>query len=294
MVENESSKPDETAQRLPAAAEPEHSFRDVRHYVPQDLLDVSFPVSVRGYDRHAVDAYVERVNRVIAEVKVSASPPAAVRHALDQAQEKVEALLQAAREAADEITTSARQEADASTARVKAEAADLMVNTSAEADRMKAEGEEQLANARAEAEAAVAKAKSDANGIVSEASTEAQATRAQAQAEAEEQRRQSHDELTVLQEQAQTRMDEIQADTDAIRDRRSRLLDDIRAMANGLVELAEAATARVSPQDAAEAPTDADAATATVSRSGDEAVRPSVAEGEPAQAPASELEQSRR
>jgi hypothetical protein len=29
---------------------------------------------VRGYDRHAVDAYRKRVNRAIAELKVSASP----------------------------------------------------------------------------------------------------------------------------------------------------------------------------------------------------------------------------
>jgi DivIVA domain-containing protein len=251
MVENESAQPAEGAQGPPVARS-EQSFRDVRHYVPQDILDVSFPVTMRGYDRHAVDAYVKRVNRVIAEVKVSASPPAAVRHALDQAQEKVEALLQAAREAAEEITTSARQEADDGTARAKAEAADLMVNTSAEADRLKAEGEQLIANARAEAEAAVAKAKSDANEIVSEASTAAQETRAQAQAEAEERRRQLEEELTTLQGQAQTRMQEIGADTDAIWERRSQLLDDIRAMAKRLVELADGAAARVSREDADE------------------------------------------
>ena len=119
MVDNESSRPPENTESSPAAPKPEQSFRDVRHYVPQDILDVSFPVSLRGYDRDAVDAYVKRVNRVIAELKVSASPPAAVRHALDLAQEKVEALLQAAREAAEQITTSARQEADESTARAR-------------------------------------------------------------------------------------------------------------------------------------------------------------------------------
>ena len=106
MVDNESSRPPENTESSPAAPKPEQSFRDVRHYVPQDILDVSFPVSLRGYDRDAVDAYVKRVNRVIAELKVSASPPAAVRHALDLAQEKVEALLQAAREAAEQITVS--------------------------------------------------------------------------------------------------------------------------------------------------------------------------------------------
>src|SRR5439155_1488944 len=85
------------------------NFGQLRHYVPQDILDVSFPVSVRGYERRAVDAYTERVNRVIAELKVSASPPAAVRHALEQAEEKVQGLLHAAREAAEELTARLRE-----------------------------------------------------------------------------------------------------------------------------------------------------------------------------------------
>ena len=79
-------------------ARQEHHFFELRHYVPQEILDVSFPVAVRGYDRAAVDAYVKRVNRVIAELKVSASPPHAVRHALEEAEDKVQGLLRAARE----------------------------------------------------------------------------------------------------------------------------------------------------------------------------------------------------
>jgi DivIVA domain-containing protein len=285
MVENESSKPDDTTESPRVAAEVPR-FGDVRHYVPQDILDVSFPVSVRGYDRHAVDAYIERVNRVIAEVKVSASPPAAVRHALDQAQKKVEALLQAARDAAEEITTSAGQEAEESTARAKAEAADLMVNTSAEADRVRVEAEELLASARAEAEAAVAKAKSDANEIVSAATTEAEENRARAQAEGDERRRQLQDELTALQDQAQARMHEIQTDTEAIRNRRGQFLDDIRATANGLVDLADAADARVQPEDAAE-----EATTEPPIASGDESVGSPLAGENTSQAPTPDLDE---
>ena len=235
VPENEPSKKD-------------RGFRDVRHYVPHDILDVSFPVGVRGYDRGAVDAYVKRVNRVIAELKVSASPPAAVRHALDQAQEKVESLLQAAREAADEITTSARREADENIGRAKTEAADLMVNTSAEAGRLKTEADEVLAKARAEAEAVVAKAKSDANAIVTEANTQAEDTRARVHAESEERRRQLQDELTKLEQEARARMDQIQADTDAVWSRRGDLLDDVRQLGSRLAELAGAADARLPEQ----------------------------------------------
>src|SRR4051794_41962819 len=92
---------------------------DVRDPLPEDVRDPSFSTAVRGYDRHAVDRYVERVNRVIAELQVSGSPKAAVRHALDRVGEQTSGILQHARETAEEITASARQEAEETTARAK-------------------------------------------------------------------------------------------------------------------------------------------------------------------------------
>ncbi len=176
VADDELSKADEREKHSPAAPKQKQSFGALRHYVPQDILDVSFPASVRGYDRRAVDAYIERVNREIAELKVSASPPAAVRHALEQAGEKVQGLLQAAREAAEEITASARQEAQESTARAKAEAAEFVVNTSAEADRVKAEADELIANARTEADETLAKAKAEAAELLADTRAEAHNT----------------------------------------------------------------------------------------------------------------------
>src|SRR5207248_9419285 len=73
MVDRESSERD-VSRPSPAAPVTEHELGHLRQYVPGDLLDVSFPVSVRGYERGAVDAYIRRVNRVIAELKVTASP----------------------------------------------------------------------------------------------------------------------------------------------------------------------------------------------------------------------------
>ena len=242
MVDGESSN--EQEKRSPAAPEQEQRFSELRHYVPADLLDVSFPVSVRGYDRRAVDAYIKRVNRVIAELKVRSSPPAAVRHALDQAGEKVQGLLQAAREAAEEMTASARLEAEESTARAKAEAAELVVNTSAEADRVKAEADELIANARTEADETVAKAKAQADGILAEARAEAHDSLARSQVEADEHLQRSQEELATLRDEAETRMSEIQADTEATWKERRELLDDIRGMASGLVDSADAAAAR--------------------------------------------------
>lgn len=78
-----------------SASPPEQQpgFGELRHYVPPELLNVSFPVAVRGYDRAAVESYVKRVNRVIAELKVSSSPRAAVTHALERTEQQVSGLL---------------------------------------------------------------------------------------------------------------------------------------------------------------------------------------------------------
>jgi DivIVA domain-containing protein len=241
VANDESSKADEGL-----------SSGELQYYVPQDILDVRFPAAVRGYERDAVDAYVKRVNRVIAELKVRGSPPAAVRHALEQAEGKVQELLRAAREAADEITASAQQEAEENTARAKAEAAELTVQTSAEADRVKAEAEAYAADARTEADDTVASAKSEADRVLAEAKDEAQNILARTQAEADERMRRSKEELAALREQAEKRRSEIQADTEAVWRERHELLEDIRRMAGGLVDLTNAAGARIQRSESGE------------------------------------------
>jgi DivIVA domain-containing protein len=232
VVDDELSKAEESERELSPAA-PEQGFAELRHYVPADILNVSFPVSVRGYDRRAVDAYIKRVNRVIAELKVGASPRAAVTHALEQTEQQVSGLLQRARETGEEITASARQEAEENSARAKAELAELVVNVSAEADATKAEAEALLADARAEAE-----------DILARSRLEAENTLARSRAEAAEHLQRSQGELAALRDQAEKRMREIQADTEAVRKERRELLDDIRGTASGLVDLADAAAAR--------------------------------------------------
>src|SRR5919202_634148 len=70
-----------------------------------------FPMALRGYDRAAVDAYVQRVNRVIADLEVSRSPQSAIRHALDQVGEETSGILERAHDTADEITARSRKQA---------------------------------------------------------------------------------------------------------------------------------------------------------------------------------------
>jgi DivIVA domain-containing protein len=255
VVDEASSDADDREEQASGAPKRERGFGDLRHYVPADILNISFPVSVRGYDRRAVEAYVKRVNRVIAELKVSASPAAAVRHALDQAGQQVHGLLQSARETAEEITASARQEAEEGTARAKAEAAELVVNASAEADRISGEANELIAKARTDADEMVtkarnragetlAKAEADARKILEDAGAEAQTIAGRSRAEADERLRRLRGELAALRDQAETRMREIEADAKAVWEERGELLDDVRGMATALADLADAAAAR--------------------------------------------------
>jgi DivIVA domain-containing protein len=198
------------------------TFRELQGYVPAELLDVSFPVAVRGYDRHAVDAYVKRVNRAIAEIKISSSPRAAVKHALEQTEQQVGGLLEQARETADEITRTAREEAEAEADATRGKAADLLVNTTSEAEAIKLEAEKTLADANEEAEA----------------------IRAHAAAEAADRRRELELELASVQAGAEATLRDLQADTSAVWEQRRKLLDHIRETAERLTKVADAADER--------------------------------------------------
>jgi DivIVA domain-containing protein len=190
------------------------------------VRDVSFPGAVRGYDRDAVDAYVQRVNGVIAELEISSSPKAAVRHALEQVGEQTSAILQRARDAADEITASARQEAEAVTARAKADAAELVVDASTRADQAQAEAAEHVARAEREAETVLTQARAEAARILAQARKEIAAEQAEAEAG----------------------LRRLQADTESVHGQREELLGGVRALAERLEEVASQAAARSAPQ----------------------------------------------
>jgi DivIVA domain-containing protein len=218
--------------------------KDVRDPLPDDIRDPSFPGAVRGYDRHAVNSYVERVNGLIAELRISGSPPAAVRHALDRVGEQTSGILQHARETAEEITTSAREEAEDTTARAKAEAQDITTGAQGQAS-------DATARARNDADELLAGARTEADEILARANEQSGNTLARARAEAEERARLVEQEITSLREDAEARIRSLQADIAAISDERRTLLDDIRQIAARL----EAIVADAEPADE-ETPTD--------------------------------------
>jgi DivIVA domain-containing protein len=217
-----------------------------RRSVSTEIGDVSFPTSVRGYERGAVDAHLSRVQQLIAELETTRSPEAAIKHALAQVGEQTKGILERAGETAEQITVAARQEADEHTGRARGEAKDLVAKTKAEADE-----------------------------ILGRSNAEAEATVAQARKEAAEHLQRTHDEITALRQEAEARRQELQADTEAIRKERTRLLNDIREVATRVKEIAMAADTRFppppgreqvlpdEPQHGAEAEPDASGLTAT-------------------------------
>lgn len=190
---------------------------------------------MRGYDRAAVDAYVRRVNRVIAELEVTRSPQAAVRHAVEKVSEQTKAILEEARESAERITDAAREEADSILSAAKAEAAELVVGAGDEAVRVESEAEQLTARTQAEAERTIA-----------HANAESEERRKQTDAELTTIRLQAEEELTAMRLKAEGQMKELADDTAAVRKERQALLEDLDRMASQLHDAASAAAARFS------------------------------------------------
>jgi DivIVA domain-containing protein len=221
---------DSAGEEPAASAEPTEALPVGRlaSEVPADIRDVSFPTVMRGYDRREVDEYVERVNRVIAELEISRSPQSAIKHALDRVGEQTSGVLQRAREVADELTSTALAEAEHATRRANVEAEEIIEKAQMQAHQLRAqskeEAEEILARARAEA----------AEGVE----------------RAEEQ-------IRTLQEGAEGRLHALQADIEASAEKRKKLLEELRDTAAELDEFASGAIDHPQPEETQEEPAEA-------------------------------------
>jgi len=96
---------------------------------------------MRGYDREAVDSYVERVNRLIAELEISRSPESAVKHAVAQVSEETRGILERAHETAEEITARSRAKADDRIQQAEREAAEIREGAEARVHELDADAE---------------------------------------------------------------------------------------------------------------------------------------------------------
>jgi DivIVA domain-containing protein len=102
----------------------DHSPQRFRPGTPASelLRDVSFPLAVRGYDRRAVDEFVEQLRTLVADLEAHQTREGVVQKALDELGEETAGILQRAHETADEIAARSRAQADGRLQRAEREA----------------------------------------------------------------------------------------------------------------------------------------------------------------------------
>lgn len=86
------------------------------------IAERSFPVVMRGYDRAAVDAFVQEVAQLIQELESRQSQESVVQRALAEVGEETTSILQRAHETADEIAARSRAQAEGRIQRAEREA----------------------------------------------------------------------------------------------------------------------------------------------------------------------------
>ena len=82
----------------------------------------SFPVVMRGYDRAAVDTFVEEVLELVRDLEGRQSQESVVQRAIEEVGEETASILQRAHETADEIAARSRAQAEGRIQRAEREA----------------------------------------------------------------------------------------------------------------------------------------------------------------------------
>jgi DivIVA domain-containing protein len=86
------------------------------------IANREFPLAVRGYDRHAVDDFVQEVLEIVADLEGRQTRESVVQRALDEIGEETAGILQRAHETADEIAARSRAQAEGRMQRAEREA----------------------------------------------------------------------------------------------------------------------------------------------------------------------------
>lgn len=191
---------------------------DVRDEEVAEILGTEFPAALRGYERAAVDHYVQRVSRVIAELQAGRSPQSAVRYALEQVSEQTRGILQEAHDTADEITTRSRAQASERLETAERESAEMLSAAERESAEMRSSAERDAAEMRSSAERDAAEMRSSAERDAAD-----------------------------LRAAADRRVREAEDDVVSIWQERERLVEDVREISARLGDVADAAAGREPP-----------------------------------------------
>jgi DivIVA domain-containing protein len=219
-----------------------------------DARRIEFPTALRGYERGAVDRYVQRVNQLIAELEISASPEAAVRRALAEASEEAGDILRRGHQAAGEVIAGAGAEAEdmlqqaARKAQATLDAA--RENATATREAAQREARELRETTAAEAKALLGTARHDAAELrettmrqlaqLRDAAVhETRQLRAGAQREADEIRANARRRSDEMLDRAESRGQELARQAEAIRREYRRLVEDARTAGEQLIAIGE-------------------------------------------------------
>src|SRR3954453_15388313 len=87
-----------------------------------EIATRTFPVAMRGYDRAAVDAFLQEVVQIIADLESRQSQESVVQRAIAEVGEETAGILQRAHETAEEIAARSRAQAEGRIQRAEREA----------------------------------------------------------------------------------------------------------------------------------------------------------------------------
>jgi DivIVA domain-containing protein len=245
------TKQDRSARRLPSSRVMSPTERD---RLLQDARNIEFPIALRGYERAAVDRYVEHVNRVLAELEISSSPESAVRHALEEVSEETRDLLQRAHHTADEITARSRARADDRLEQAERDSQAVLEAAQQGAEEIREAAQQEVQHLREVAtreakelrettQHATAELRETTMQQVAElretAARETQQLRAAAEREADAVRGSARRDADEMLDSAETRARELTRNAQAIWRERRRLIEDMQAVGEQLVALGE-------------------------------------------------------
>src|SRR5215211_845827 len=93
-----------------------------RRSATEQIANRDFPLAVRGYDRAAVDAFVQEVLEIVTDLEGRQTRETVVQRALNEIGEETAGILQRAHETADEIAARSRAQAEGRIQRAEREA----------------------------------------------------------------------------------------------------------------------------------------------------------------------------
>jgi DivIVA domain-containing protein len=208
-----------------------------RRRLRDEVREIDFPIAIRGYDRAAVDRYVQKVNHLIAELEISSSPESAIRHALEEVSEETSGLLQRAYETADAITARSRAKADDRLQQAEREAKEVRETAASDGTQLREAGAREAKEARERAQA-------ETQELRATATREANELREKTSRETHELRATAQREVAEMRDAAEARVQKLDQNAETIWRERRRLIEDMSAVAREQLEIAKAAAAR--------------------------------------------------